>query len=353
MFRLVIFSLFLLSLGSCGGNFTNLSSFPATSRDAPAGNTAGWQLISEYRIPPDEGSLTNSFAFTEDFRLWSRGSSDSKANQLMYSDDFGKSWKFVDAPDRGLGADGIVRFFDSKHGWAMDTSSILRTEDGGRSWKSVTVPNESRINTLNTLEFTDAEHGYLAGSTTLMERGSGTINFGIEILCTRDSGSTWRVCYKNRTNNTVLEMISVGDSTLALVDHKTLLITSDKGMTWKQKRWEFPATDIAASPNGVLWTTGEDGFLRSSKDLGDTWEITPLENSKDPNFRWTSISFDKTGLGVAVGSNGNVSSTPDGGFSWELHNLSLASDLWTVRVQSPYVAILDQSKLSVFRIDKR
>ena len=352
MFRILLLSSLLLSLGSCGGKFTNLSSVPEISGNmrATAGHTANWKLISEYRMPPGEGSFTKNFEFTREFRLWSRGSADSRGNQLMYSDDFGKSWKFVDAPARGVGADGVVSFFDSRQGWAIDSSSILKTEDGGSSWKSVTAPNESRINSFTSLTFTDADHGYLAGSTTLMERGSGTINLGIEILCTSDAGKVWRVCYQNDTKNTVLKIVSLGNLTLALVDQKILLITSDNGVTWKQKRWEFPATDIAASPDGALWTTGEDGFLRSSKNLGDTWEITPTENSKDPDLSWTSISFDKTGLGVAVGSNGNIASTPDAGISWEFHKLGLAWNLWTVRVQSPYVAILDQSRLSVFRI---
>ena len=340
-----------LSLVSCGERSLNMSVSPVPVSSATAKTPATWELISEYRMPPEEGRFTSKFDFIPDHRLWSHGSSDPKADQLMYSDDFGKSWKFVNLPEPGFGADEI-RFVDSLHGWVMGDSTLLKTQDGGQSWKNVRLPVKSKIVTLNTLEFTDPNHGFVAGSTTIMvERGLGTIAFGIKILCTSNGGESWLICYQNQINNTVLKMFSSGRATMALVDQKNLLITTDRGITWKQKQWDFRATDIAASPDGVLWTTSEDGVLRSSADLGDSWQVLPMMPKPYPEFRWDSLSFDAIGFGVAVGSKGAVAFTSDGGKSWALQSdVNLQNNLWTVRVQKPFVAIFDGTQLYVFRM---
>ena len=100
-----------------------------------------------------------------------------------------------------------------------------------------------------------------------------------------------------------------------------------------------------------LWTTGEDGFIRFSRDFGDTWQTVSLKLSFNSEFSWNSLSIDASGFGVAVGDDGVVAMTTDQGRSWNVQSeLQLKDDLWTVRVQSPYVAILDEKQLYVFRM---
>lgn len=347
MIKPVLFLSIALSMFSCAEHPVNSAASYVTPK-----NSAAWELVSTYRMPPSEGAFTVKFEFTSDFRVWSRGSSDSKANQMMFSDDFGKSWKFVNLPGRGLGADGMIQFVDSNRGWAIDSSTILKTDDGGMSWTQVRLPPNSKINKLDNVHFTDANHGFLAGSTTrLLERGLGTMSYGIEILCTASGGENWSVCYRDDKNGTTSTMLSSGETTMALIDQKHLLITRDGGMTWKEEHLDFPATDIEVAPNGWLWTTGEDGFIRWSTDFGDIWQKVPLKLGLNSEFRWTSISFDSSGFGVAVGSQGEVVSTADQGRSWRLQsNLNLRSNLWTVRAQRPFIAVLDERQLTIFRM---
>ena len=310
-------------------------------------------LVSAYTMPASEGRLSEKFAFTSNHRMWSRGSSDSKSNQMMFSDNFGKSWTFVDLPNRSS-APGSVLFIDQRNGWAMDAFEALSTTDGGMTWNETPLPSNHKMAELNAIEFTDPKRGYVAGSTSYLERGFGILHLGIEIICTQNGGKTWSICYKDHVNDKVRKMVSLGNLTMALVDQKTLLMTSDGGKTWTQKHWEFPATDIEAVADGVLWTTGEDGFLRSSSDLGDTWKIVSLPKPESREFRWTSISFDTKGLGAAVGSDGAIAFTTDMGRSWELRSKEKSNenlDLWTVRVQKPYIAILTKNTLYVFRVD--
>src|ERR1035437_4462874 len=109
---------------SCGHDSFELNAAPAVTMD-----TDKWVLTSVYEMPRGEGDLTYRFAFTAAHHLWSRGRSDSNDNQLMYSDDLGKKWKFVNLPPPGLGADGMITFADLEHGWAMDTSVLMNTEN--------------------------------------------------------------------------------------------------------------------------------------------------------------------------------------------------------------------------------
>jgi photosystem II stability/assembly factor-like uncharacterized protein len=102
-------------------------------------------------------------------------------------------------------------------------------------------------------------------------------------------------------------------------------------------------------PGGVLWVTCEDGSLRFSNDVGKAWQTVKLTES-GPAPGLSSISFDKNGVGVAVGQKGTVLATFDGGKSWRTTNLKVFDELWTVRVQSPYIAILDENQLRVFEV---
>lgn len=347
---LVLCILPLIVLGfqsSCGERALSLAS---TRLDA--NKPASWELVSVYTMPPSEGGFTYKFAFTRDLRLWSRGSGDSKTNQLMYSDDFGRSWNFVNVPGRGVGGDGTILFIDSQYGWSMDTATLLKTENGGKSWKKIALPSDSKIVTLNSVEFRDRKHGFLAGSLSRFDRGMGTVSRGMEILCTNDSGLKWHICYKSEENDTTLKMLTSARFTLALVDQRTLLITGDLGATWMQKHLGFPATDMDAAPNGVLWATSEDGYLHFSKDLGDSWQVARVKETTTVS-RLASISFDESGFGVVVGARGKILTTFDSGMSWSRpEGIPLNGDLWTVRVQKPYVAVLDENRLYVFRVDK-
>lgn len=338
--------LFALQL-SCGDSSLNLASTRADEH-----MSASWVQVSVYKMPPSEGGFTYRYAFTRDLRLWSRGSADSKTNQLMYSDDFGKSWNFVNVPGRGVGADGTILFIDSEHGWSMDTATIYKTENGGTSWEKIVLPSDSRIVTLNSLEFRDTKHGFIAGSVSrLIDRGMGMVSSGMEILCTNDGGFKWHICYKSEENDTTLRMLTSGSSTIALVDQRTLLVTGDLGATWTQKHLGFPATDMDANPKGVLWATSEDGYLRFSTDLGDSWQVAPVKEMT-PVSRLASISFNESGFGVVVGARGKILTTFDSGLSWsQPEGVRLTGDLWTVRVQNSFVSILDENHLYVFRVN--
>lgn len=345
----------ILSLSICFGACAELTPTTIEINATPTqivGNEPSLTIVSTYTMPASEGKLSYKFAFTPNHRLWTRGSSDSKSNQMMFSDDLGKSWTFVDLPSRGIAPHSVL-FIDQKNGWAMDTFDVLKTRDGGMTWNEVPLPSNHKMAELNAIEFRDINRGFIAGSTSyISDRGKSTVSYGIEILCTKDAGKSWTICYQNKENNRIWQIFSLGNSTVFLVDQKVLLITNDDGITWERKQLDFPAMDIEPDSNGVLWTVGEDGFIRSSRDFGDTWQAVLLSLPRDPEFSWNSVSIDKTGFGAAVGDTGVVAITSNNGLSWSLQpQLKLKNDLWTVRVQNPYVVVSDESHLYTLRLN--
>lgn len=317
-------------------------------------NRGKLDFVSIYRMPPKDGSVTYKFDFTREFQLWTRGSSDSRSNQLMHSDDFGKSWEFTDLPDEGIGADSIIQFTDREVGWALDTSTLLNTSNGGRSWRKIRLPEGSRVRTLNGLGFADRNQGCIGSSTShRIERGAGTDASGIEVLCTTDEGRTWAVSYQNSKNDSVRKILSLQPTTIVLVDQTLLLVTQDK-KSWQEKPLQFLATDIDMSADGFLWAACEDGSLRFSSDLGGTWQTSSTESFQSLGERWNSIALGAEGFGAVVGSHGNVAFTIDAGKTWApFSDDKLSEDLWTVRVQFPYVAISSsKNAIFVYRLDR-
>jgi photosystem II stability/assembly factor-like uncharacterized protein len=298
-------------------------------------------------MPLDEGRITYQFAFTPNLRIWSRGSSDlARSDQLKYSDDFGQRWKYVNTNTDNIGSDGIIVFVDDFNGWIVNGRTVLKSSDSGSSWVDVRLPAETKITKLQGIAFANVNQGCVSGTTAhVVDKGAAEIAYGMEILCTSDGGKLWNIVYTSDKNDKTIRLLSSKDLRVALVDQSVLLVNDGQVNEWNEKNLDFPATDLFQDNTGQLWATGEDGFLRTTKDFGETWKVVLGPAIEDKTFSWNSVTINRDGFGVVVGDMGYVAVTKDSGRSWFVQPLlDKKVDLWTVRLKDSYVVVSDSKR---------
>lgn len=203
-----------------------------------------------------------------------------------------------------------VSFVNEKEGWACgDWGVIWHTGDGGRTWESQESDTDS---TLSAIFFLDAQHGWAVGN-------NGTI------VHTADGGRNW-----TRQQSPVhlfhRDVFFVTPSKGWIASEKThILYTEDSGETWQIQFNDdvYNLTSISFSDENHGWTAGEYGFTYHTEDGGENWEHQAgyfRVNDETGDIDTGVTLFDVIGLdaltGLAVGADGVVTKTGDGGKTW-------------------------------------
>ena len=319
------------------------------------GKRADAPLIVKSRIPllPAVRGISFDFDFTENQRLWNTVDWGQKDPQFFsFSDDLGKSWRAVEVPE-SFGTRSTIKFISQENGWAVSSMNIVRTTDGGKSWRKIPLPKDSEINEIKGITFNDVEQGFLAGSTSLRERGSGEETPGMEILCTNDGGENWSVCFKTNEYDLIQKIISTESVVIGLLWETGILRSNDGGHIWERKNLDFKIRDVAINSDGRIWSLGDDSLLRYSNDLGDSWQTAPIVNISQ-KIRWNSLVFNNNGVGIVVSDQGKIGLTTDNGYTWNIHSdIIFSESLWTVRAQGSYIAILGERNLYILELNTK
>lgn len=207
---------------------------------------------------------------------------------------------------------------------------ILTTADGGFAWAKV---DSGTSRALYRVRFVDANNGWISGQ-------EGTI------LHTTDGGKTWQ----RQNSGTMVYLFSISfvdqDHGWAVGDKSILLETIDGGKTWTLHKITsaaekaLSAEEAVASQDPVLydvqfldakngWVVGEFGHIAHTSDGGQTWTeqqqslITgDIYDALDlPTF--FGVYFINPQDGVAVGLDGRIARTHDGGGTWAFEKLKL------------------------------
>jgi photosystem II stability/assembly factor-like uncharacterized protein len=206
-----------------------------------------------------------------------------------------------------------VYFTDAKRGWmAGDGGLAYRTEDGGRTWVRQTVGTDAQI---NDLYFRDKEDGYLVA--------------GNAVYVTADSGRSWRearrfspsdvgggapelysVRFASKKRGWIVGSISRRD----VVTDSLVLHTDDAGETWRRQlvpsRDELIHLDFADDKRG--WIVGDKGTILATTDGGLNWS----RQRTGTNATLYHVHFVDDERGWAVGERGTILRTVDGGGTW-------------------------------------
>lgn len=243
--------------------------------------------------------------------------------------DGGETWtKMYNSATEGL---TDVFFMDENNGIAvggsrpMQTgayykSNIKRTTNGGSSWSNVISGNG---NIVRSVCFSDLNTGY---AVTTNEFGY------IDILKTQNGGLNWSKMKwelsENYTGNNGLRTIWCinANQIIAGGDHGIVVKSNDAGTTW---------TIISKGQ----FTSGQSGDITSTVLVDGTtaYACTPSSILKSTNggINWkvqssayfSALSFVDSKLGYAVGINGRISKTADGGTTWTAQTSSVTKYL--------------------------
>ncbi len=299
--------------------------------------------------PPQARLSTSGYAefFLDSVHAWV---AESVGSQKSCSDHFvvfstvdgGSTWRQeaqVPIQVQGLSAsDGSwtirMDFVDAEHGWLRIgpiyglapvglQGPLYRTVDGGKSWTFVAsqaLQADQGCNGRGEFVFSSPTTGWMSESC------GKAPDSGLDILVTRDGGSTWAL-QSLAANYCNVQFFPSGCSTRLptfsdssngwVLDKNTplLLMTSDEGMTWT--RHGLPALPTFAC-------TGKYGEPETCSD----WSLVAA-SFIDPNHGWTIIGkYSSQSGSFAV----RFEHTSDGGKSWtaitsDLMNSSAIPDL--------------------------
>ena len=253
----------------------------------------------------------HSVFFVDERRGWAAGSKGA----LLSTSDGGAAWELRKPPTEDALRD--IFFQDAETGWLVcersifkpmekdeSVSYLLKTTDGGGTWSRVEVTRGADVDLkLAGLRFADREHGWVYG-----EMGA--------LFFTNDGGATWSR-QRVPTRHLLLGASFLDARTGWLSGGGlTVLKTSDGGATWRAGTVFLPAGGAAQRPNESVRVETEqlevDTRQVGGRRLNAVWFATPQR-------------------GWAVGGEGVIIATSDGGLTWRPQRSGVGDDLYDVK----------------------
>ncbi|MFM1944394.1 MAG: hypothetical protein RI897_3376 [Verrucomicrobiota bacterium] len=220
--------------------------------------------------------------------------------------DSGLSWVQQSLPDNFTSGFHSVQFLDEQTGWVIGaTGRIYATTDGGTTW---TRQTSGSTRTLRSVFFLNPQVGWVVGD-------SGTL------LHTVNGGQDWSPQVSGVT--TGLRAVQFLDENTGWVVglSSTVLHTSNGGQDWVQPD-NSPTGNLNALhflDDQTGWAVGVGTIYRTTNGGAD-WMLTlfPLNPFQNLNTAFFDIHFADRDHGAAVGADGVIVRTADGGDNWEL-----------------------------------
>ena len=230
------------------------------------------------------------------------------AGTLLKTSDAGESWNALAInTSEDLYA---VHFTSQTTGFVAGDEHLFKTTDGGANWSEVVLSSGSQF---RDLYFLDAQTGYCIGGENL-------------ILKTTDGGDTWTPTVTPVVSQYILSSIHFPTPQIGYVVGTgyswSYLKTTDGGDTWSLMPINTPVANLS-NLEAVYFTEPDKGFIGG-------WYISAFIATNNGGTNWTSlddmgeyqtysIHFPSALRGYTVGWHGQISSTTDGGASWNLY----------------------------------
>ena len=276
----------------------------------------GWTRLQTIK-QGDKGAVINAVYYDGD-DIWVVGAQGLVARSY----DEGRSFQEVNT-----GVDSNLNDVYVRGGriWIVgDAGTILKSTDGGRSFVKSVYTSRHKMSRdaqnprheidLYSVQFTDADYGYVVGDTGL-------------ILASTNGGASWRE-QKSGTDSQLFHLSFQGDKGWVVGTNGVILHTDDAGRNWYAQRSgtndDLNRVYLINDKDGLI--TGDNGLLLRTGNGGATWERVPL-SVREPLF---GMSFIDKKTGWVVGYNGRIIRTYDGGRNWVEQDSATTGDLFSV-----------------------
>ena len=230
----------------------------------------------------------------------------------------GTAWATVTTVSEGIRHDALFGLcMEGEQGIAVgDAGVVLQSEDGGDSWQRQPAFTQSALLDVNC----GAGPQLIVGQEGLIFRRDG------DDFTKLDSGSDQRL----------LAVAANGQGlAIAVGGFGTVLRSTDGGDSWETLAfdWESILNDflephvyaVDVSDDGVITLAGEFALVMRSADGGDTWEVAHKAEASIFGMHFHGQQ------GFAVGQDGLLLESSDGGVSWtalEVPTSANMLDVW-------------------------
>ena len=261
--------------------------------------------------PLVEDATLHDVAFVDPEQGWAVGD----RGAIWHTTDGGKNWlrqkSGVDVALHG------VCFANRQLGWAVGGSTqpylhtsqavVLRTTDGGQTWKR----ELALLPALERVKFFDADHGVAWG------RGAGGDPLGVS--ASDDSGHNWRpVAVGPQSAWWGGDFVSQHTGTVVGPGGNVVRITSGEAMPISLDDAGRNVRDIKFSAGATGWAVGEEGLILRTDNGGADWQsVDILPAEVNAAVDWQTISVQGTHVWIAGSPGTVVLHSPDAGESWQ------------------------------------
>lgn len=313
------------------------------------GSGGGWGLspaLAQKELARLPVNLHGTFFFTKE-EGWVVG----QLGKIFHTTDGGKSWEEQKSGTNVLLT--AVDFVDRTHGWVVgERGVILYSEDGGSTWKQ---QQSDLIYPLFRVEFIDRNTGWAVGHW-------GTILF------TEDGGRHWveRSLSLDLEERGLIEPAALQDvvdpGTGEVVAKARQILTGDvvaeihrRGIRDVRIREDVVLNTVFFLDQAHGWIGGEGGLVLRTEDGGKTWERVVLpylplrEGGEASDIEMSPAELAAYGVitpppsvydlcfvsplqGWAVGQDGAIAYTRDGGRQWEFQLSGTRDALYDIGV---------------------
>ncbi|KKT25209.1 MAG: hypothetical protein UW10_C0012G0001 [Candidatus Magasanikbacteria bacterium GW2011_GWA2_43_9] len=175
------------------------------------------------------------------------------------------------------------------------------------------------------------------------------------ILKTTDGGNTWKHITPFFFDDTADHIIAASSEHLWVISTTDLYQSTDAGETWQEKNIPTNGT-----PSSIVFLTEAVGFITKNTTAGDiailktsnsgqAWNVVFQETRSE---QLHDIAVVDASIAIAVGDNGLIYRTTDGGTSWQQVPSGVTHSLRAVSVYSNAVWIVGDSGIILYSDDK-
>ena len=241
-----------------------------------------------------------------------------------------------------------IYFIDSNKGFAVG-GGLYCTENGGKTWEKKGITdlvikyNSYDFSRLNSIYFLDNQNGY---AISLNDSGSDAQDS--YFVKTSDGGKTWAIA--SRLQNGIFDVVFL-DSMKGFacgfqgLIHRTL----DGGKTWSVfGTGTLYILRLSFVDSNTGWAVSYTGEIFYTSDGGNNWRTSEktcaqkIDDFYEQNLgkgkylgykaqvdcpTLSDIQFTNTKEGIAIGANGRIIKTTDGGVNWKVVSFNINSIL--------------------------
>lgn len=199
-------------------------------------------------------------------------------------------------------------YFKSNEGY-ISGNSTLKTVDGGTTWSTFNLPNTNTSVVFNSLQFTQNNYmGVIDGTTYKFNKNESSI----------------------RKTNLNLSKAFYCDTLIGYsINGVTIRKTINGGISWSAlgNMPREPYNNLYFTSPTTGFAIGQNGFIIYTNDGGLSWKVI----SKDiNNFNYYDITFTTSKVGYICGDQGTILKTTNGGLSWKPMKSGTFEDLYAL-----------------------